>query len=109
MHELRELSIPSFIYSLYTALGHISFLSLSFYLSLNLICSHPLSFFLQESISASHLHLLMQKEKRAFESQVADQVVKNQCLEAAAKEMKEEAAKMTARIQELKEEEIWRA
>lgn len=42
MHDLRELSIPGSIDSLYIALGHVNFLSLSFYLSLNLTCTHIL-------------------------------------------------------------------
>ena len=63
---------------------------------------------MQASISFSHQHVLLQREKRAFESQIADQVVQIQCLEAIAKEMKEEAIKMTARIRELEEEEIRR-
>ena len=54
------------------------------------------------------MHVLLQKEKRAFESQIADQAVKIQCLEAADKVMKEEVTKMTARIRELELEEIRR-
>ena len=54
------------------------------------------------------MHVLLQKEKRSFESQIADQAVKIQCLEAADKVMKEEVTKMAARIRELELEEIRR-
>ena len=68
-----------------------------------IICSHPFYFSSQASISASHLHILLQKEKRSFESQIADYVVKIQCLDGADREMKEEVVKNIARIRELEE------
>ena len=64
---------------------------------------------MQASILASHLHLLLQREKRTFKSQITDQIVKIQCLKAADKELKEEVVKITSRIHELEEEEIRRA